>query len=312
MQMYLVLRDFRQRKNKKGEAYGWPIASYSTPEHLWGREYVTSAYSETAVDSGKRIAMHLMEIYPIATSEQTKKVLGGIAGEAPERTKKEKKVDYPANLLKDMGLNLTSLNEDQMIGLEYALSTLKLERRGYLEARYEQGKTYKEIGKENFCSGSAASTHCKQALNHMKKPEISVWITEGFNGHTGKNNETIKAIKDRFIKEGKLKQASMLNQTPDVLVGISKQQAQFFFRAGYPLLGNIVELIENNGFWYDKVSGIGYTTGRRLLWLLAREGYVSRECEAYKIATDEEYFKIKSKEKYEKRMAEIKAKEAQK
>ena len=65
MLMYLVLCDFRQRKNKKGEACGWPIASYSTPEHLWGREYVTSAYAESAVDSGKRIAMHLMGCIPL-------------------------------------------------------------------------------------------------------------------------------------------------------------------------------------------------------------------------------------------------------
>ncbi len=311
MQMYLCLRDFRQRKNKKGQYYGWPIAVYSTPEHLWGYDVITSAYNEIPVESGKRIAMHLMEVYPIATAEQIKTVLGNIVGETPERAKKEKKVDYPANLLKDLDLKLKSLNEDQMIGLEYALGTLKLERRGYLEARYEQGKTYKEIGKEQFCSGATASKHCKQALNHLKKPEILVWITEGFNGHIESNNATIKKIKDQFIKAGKLKQASMLDQTPDVLVGISKQQAQFFFRAGYPLLGNIVELIENDGFWYDKVSGIGHTTGQRIIWLLARDGYVSRECEAYKMAMDDKYFRIKSQEKHEKRMAEIRAGEKQ-
>ena len=32
MQTYLCLRDFRQRKNKKGESYGWPIAIYSMPD----------------------------------------------------------------------------------------------------------------------------------------------------------------------------------------------------------------------------------------------------------------------------------------
>ena len=46
MQQYLCVRNFRQRKNKKGEAYGWPIAVYATPEHLWGCDYVTSAYKE--------------------------------------------------------------------------------------------------------------------------------------------------------------------------------------------------------------------------------------------------------------------------
>ena len=36
MQMYLSVLDFKQRKNKKGECYGWPIAIYTTPEHMWG------------------------------------------------------------------------------------------------------------------------------------------------------------------------------------------------------------------------------------------------------------------------------------
>ena len=36
MQTYLVMRDFRQKKNKTGQAYGWSVAIYSTPEHLWG------------------------------------------------------------------------------------------------------------------------------------------------------------------------------------------------------------------------------------------------------------------------------------
>ena len=37
METYLVCSDFRQRKNKKGEAYGWHIAVLATPEHLFGR-----------------------------------------------------------------------------------------------------------------------------------------------------------------------------------------------------------------------------------------------------------------------------------
>lgn len=76
MQTYLCLRDFRQRKNKKGQAYGWPIAIYSTPEHLYGYNHVTSAYAEKPKDSGKRIADHVKEVYPIATTEQIKHVLG--------------------------------------------------------------------------------------------------------------------------------------------------------------------------------------------------------------------------------------------
>ena len=76
MKTYLCVRDFRQRRNKKGELYGWPIAIYTKPETLWGYDHVTSAYKESSADSGARITEHMKDIYPIATSAQMKKVLG--------------------------------------------------------------------------------------------------------------------------------------------------------------------------------------------------------------------------------------------
>lgn len=76
MQTYLVVRDFRQRVNRKGEKYGWAIAVYSTPEHIWGREAVTSAYREDPRESADRIVRHMTDIYPIAKKEQIASVFG--------------------------------------------------------------------------------------------------------------------------------------------------------------------------------------------------------------------------------------------
>ncbi len=76
MLTYLCVRDFRQKKNKKGQKYGWAIAVFSTPEHIFGRELVTSAYHEEPAGSGKRIAEHIKDIYPIASSSQIRKVIG--------------------------------------------------------------------------------------------------------------------------------------------------------------------------------------------------------------------------------------------
>lgn len=77
---YLVVRDFRQRKNKKGELYGWPIAIYSKPEAIWGRELVASQYSEDPSQSGEAIAKHIMDVYPIATTKQINRIIGKMAG----------------------------------------------------------------------------------------------------------------------------------------------------------------------------------------------------------------------------------------
>lgn len=73
--LYLCVRDFRQKKNKKGQEYGWAVAVYSTPEHIFGNDYVTSAYKEDPEESGKKIAEHIMDIYPIASASQIKKLI---------------------------------------------------------------------------------------------------------------------------------------------------------------------------------------------------------------------------------------------
>lgn len=72
---YLTVRDFRQRRNKKGEPYGWPIAVYSTPEDRWGREVTSSAYREPPETSRERVFAHVRELYPNASEKQIKEIL---------------------------------------------------------------------------------------------------------------------------------------------------------------------------------------------------------------------------------------------
>ena len=101
MKMYLCMMDFRQRKNKKGENYGWPIAVYSTPEHIWGYDHVTSAYSESAEESWNRILNNINEIFPAATEAQIRRVLGISRSGAITRKKSNRTVSkdwiVPAN-----------------------------------------------------------------------------------------------------------------------------------------------------------------------------------------------------------------------
>ena len=75
MQLYLCNSDFRKRKNKKGQEYGWNVAAYCAPEHLWGYDTVTALYKEDPKVSWERIVEHMHEIYPIATDKQIRKVL---------------------------------------------------------------------------------------------------------------------------------------------------------------------------------------------------------------------------------------------
>lgn len=66
MQTYLIVRDFRKRMNKKGFEYGWPISVYTTPEALWGYDYVTSAYSTDPEASRQLILSQLRRNFPQA------------------------------------------------------------------------------------------------------------------------------------------------------------------------------------------------------------------------------------------------------
>lgn len=74
-ELYLCVRDFKRRKNKKGEEYGWPVAVYAMPETIWGYDFTTQAYNESPSVSGERIYRHMQDIYPVASEKQLKKVL---------------------------------------------------------------------------------------------------------------------------------------------------------------------------------------------------------------------------------------------
>jgi len=75
MQTYLIMSDFRQRRNKKGQTYGWHIAAVKTPETKWGYDFVTSGYAEEPVESWKKIAMSVLDAFPDATDTALQKEL---------------------------------------------------------------------------------------------------------------------------------------------------------------------------------------------------------------------------------------------
>ena len=78
MSGYLLIRDFRQRQNKRGQPYGWPISVYATPETLWGYEHIASAYSVRPAESEELIGRQIRQHFPAADAKALRTVLGGI------------------------------------------------------------------------------------------------------------------------------------------------------------------------------------------------------------------------------------------
>ena len=75
MQTYLCNCDFRKRINGKGVEYGWDVAVYSSPEHIYGYDHVTSCYKEDPQTSWKKIVNHMKQLYPEAADMQIRKIL---------------------------------------------------------------------------------------------------------------------------------------------------------------------------------------------------------------------------------------------
>ena len=76
MQTYLVISDFRRRRNKKGQEYGMPVSIMFPPEKIWGYDRVTKAYKEKPAKSWQRIVNHTKELYDEADEEEIMKLVG--------------------------------------------------------------------------------------------------------------------------------------------------------------------------------------------------------------------------------------------
>ena len=75
MQTYLIMSDFRQKKNKKGQSYGWHIAALETPETKWGRDHIAAAYKEDPEESRLKIIDRIRCFFPEAEDKDLRKVL---------------------------------------------------------------------------------------------------------------------------------------------------------------------------------------------------------------------------------------------
>ena len=76
MQAYLTVGDFVYMQDKYGKPYGWGVAKYTTPEALFGYDFVSSAYGREPEESRARIAAHLGNILPGVNEKQILKLIG--------------------------------------------------------------------------------------------------------------------------------------------------------------------------------------------------------------------------------------------
>ena len=75
MRTYITIRDFRRRVNVRGEEYGWAVSVYSTPEAMFGRDIVASAYHLEPEEAHQRLVDHIREMFPDTDEKTIRKLI---------------------------------------------------------------------------------------------------------------------------------------------------------------------------------------------------------------------------------------------
>lgn len=76
MKTFLIMGDFRQKRNKRGELYGWHVAEMMTPETKWGYDAVNCC-GEKPEASRERIREQIRKHFPHASDRDIRKVILG-------------------------------------------------------------------------------------------------------------------------------------------------------------------------------------------------------------------------------------------
>lgn len=74
--LFVVISDFRQKKNKFGFDYGWEVSVYSRPEKVWGEAFVNESYRVPSSRAGAEIYEWMCKLYPDVTEGQLKSMIG--------------------------------------------------------------------------------------------------------------------------------------------------------------------------------------------------------------------------------------------
>lgn len=75
MQTFLIVNDFRQRRNKMGISYGWHVSALMTPETKWGYDRV-NGYKGKPEEAWERIREQIAKHFPGAKETAVRKIMG--------------------------------------------------------------------------------------------------------------------------------------------------------------------------------------------------------------------------------------------
>lgn len=266
MQTYLCVRDFRRRKNKNGNEYGWGIAVYCLPEHIWGYDYVTSEYKDDPKDSALKIIRRIRELNLDAEDEHIVKVLGKNE-HMPAAGKKD--LPFPQNLAKALKieeLNAEDMTLDQMAGLIAAVGQLRDKQRKTILLKYEERKNNEEIAQIlNRAPGTIGSYHTK-GVGKLRWKSIRPWYMDGYE-------KTLKAYLEKKGCEYRPRptDADVVLCSEDYCqrLGIGLKLFDALYSAGIKTISDLLQAA-SDPLWYRNIKGIGPKSAEDILDRLSK------------------------------------------
>jgi len=258
MQTYLIMSNFRQRKNKKGQEYGWHIAALETPETKWGYDHIASGYYESPKDSWEKIKEQVRLFFPDAGDKDLQGLLGIRYPGEPRMQKKHKKQDlpYPDGLLVKLGVPLPA-TEDQIEGLNYALEKLYRLEQDIIFAKYRDGLSYTEIGAVCNKTAERVEIICRNAIKKLKKPVLVPYYMDGYV----KTLVRLEVEKEQHAK-ALLEKASAADQngmihTSVYDMGLTTRTTNCLIKGGVNTLQDILLLLADNPKKLRRIRNIG-------------------------------------------------------
>lgn len=158
---------------------------------------------------------------------------------------------FPENILEEIGINKVSekkidyseLAMDQMKGLQYAVSQMKVRDSMILLCRYEDKMTYKEIGERFSITGERVQQLVTKGLRKLRHPMRYSYIVWGYDTYNQMLAEKRKQVA-RLKKEDIEKSGDDILQIDLATLQLSIKTWNILNRIGIHTIGELINVLE--------------------------------------------------------------------
>lgn len=158
---------------------------------------------------------------------------------------------FPENILEEIGINKVSekkidyseLAMDQMKGLQYAVSQMKVRDSMILLCRYEDKMTYKEIGERFSITGECVQQLVTKGLRKLRHPMRYSYIVWGYDTYNQMLAEKRKQVA-RLKKEDIEKSGNDILQIDLAALQLSIKTWNILNRIGIHTIGELINVLE--------------------------------------------------------------------